>query len=313
MAVNIVETEGLSKRYGSLVALNDLNLSIEEGSIYGFIGPNGAGKTTTLKILATLLSPSTGSVNICGVNVLKSPEEARELIGYMPDFFGVYDDMKVWEYMDFFGAAFRIAKARRASIIDDLLSLVDLGDKKDSYVESLSRGMKQRLCLARALIHDPKLLILDEPASGLDPRARVEMRELLKELKRMGKTIIVSSHILPELSELCTHIGIIERGTLLVSGEVEKIIGGMKVSRTLRVKVIDEPNAVIPLLSERPGIENVHVLEDDLIEMEFKGAEDEIPSIHELLISKDVKVIYLNEVPLDLEDVFFHITKGALQ
>jgi len=211
MAVPVVETQGLGKRYGSLTALKELTLTIEEGSIYGFIGPNGAGKTTTLKILATLLLPSRGTAKICGVDLREGPAKIRPLVGYMPDFFGVYDDMKVWEYMDFFGAAFKLPREKRLASMEGLLALVNLEDKRNDYVESLSRGMKQRLCLARALIHDPALLILDEPASGLDPRARVEMRELLKELKQMGKTIIVSSHILPELSELCTHIGIIER------------------------------------------------------------------------------------------------------
>jgi ABC-2 type transport system ATP-binding protein len=318
MAKLVVATENLTKRYGTKrhggpTALKDLNLEIEEGAIYGFIGPNGAGKTTTLKILATLLLPTEGTAKICDVDLREGPSKIRSLIGYMPDFFGVYDDMKVWEYMDFFGAAFRIDKLKRTSVIDDLLGLVDLTDKKDAYVESLSRGMKQRLCLARALIHDPKLLILDEPASGLDPRARVEMRELLKELKNMGKTIIVSSHILPELSELCTHIGIIEKGELLVSGSVDEIVGRIKVSRTIRIKTAGEVDTIVQALLERRDTANIRQPEDSVIEFEFSGTEKEIAVIHKYVVSQGVELIHFAEMPLDLEDIFFHITKGVVQ
>ena len=203
----MIQIQHLRKEYKELVAVKDLNLELEAGDIFGFIGPNGAGKTTTIKMLSTLLTPTAGRAMVDGIDVVRYPEQVRGIVGYMPDFFGVYDDIKVWEYLDFFAAAYRIPKDKRPQIIDDVLTLTDLNVKKDSYVESLSRGMKQRLCLAKTLVHDPKVLLLDEPASGLDPRARIEIKELLKELKAMGKTIIVSSHILPELADFCNKSG----------------------------------------------------------------------------------------------------------
>ena len=204
------------------MAVKDLCLELEQGDIFGFIGPNGAGKTTTIKMLCALIMPSAGTALVDGMDVVRNPEQIRSIVGYMPDFFGVYDDIKVWEYLDFFAAAYRIPEAPSApQIIDDVLALTDLTVKKDAYVETLSRGMKQRLCLAKTLVHDPKVMLLDEPASGLDPRARIEIRELLKELQAMGKTIIVSSHILPEMEEFCNKIGIIERGELIVAGRRE--------------------------------------------------------------------------------------------
>jgi len=210
----MIKTTHLHKKYKNLVAVKDLNIEIERGDVYGFIGPNGAGKTTTIKILATLISPSFGTASIDGYDVRDYPRAVRAKIGYMPDFFGVYDDMKVWEYLDFFAAAYKIPRQQRVNIIDDVLELTDLHNKREDFVEALSRGMKQRLCLAKTLVHDPDVLLLDEPASGLDPRARIEMRELLKELRRMGKTILISSHILTELADFCNKIGIIEkRGT----------------------------------------------------------------------------------------------------
>jgi len=210
----LIELHGLTKRYGNLTAVDDLTLTIEEGAVFGFIGPNGAGKTTTMRILTTLLRPTSGTARIAGHSVTDDPRAVRRAIGYMPDFFGVYEDMKVWEYLDFFAACYDIPAARRAGMIDDLLALVDLGPKRDAFVDTLSRGMKQRLCLARTLTHDPRVLILDEPASGLDPRARIEMRELLRALQDMGKTIFFSSHILSEVADICTSIGIIEHGRL---------------------------------------------------------------------------------------------------
>ncbi|HET7657755.1 MAG TPA: ABC transporter ATP-binding protein, partial [Bacillales bacterium] len=216
----MIDIVNLSKRYGTFTALNQLNLSIEKGTVFGFVGPNGAGKTTTFSILATLLSPTEGTAYVNGYDVTKKPQSVRRSIGYMPDFFGVYDQFKVMEYLDFYGASYEIPVSERNKLIPQMLELVNLSDKKDVYVDSLSRGMKQRLCLARALIHDPEVLILDEPASGLDPRARVEMREILKELKSMEKTILISSHILPELAEMCDRLGIIENGNLISDGNV---------------------------------------------------------------------------------------------
>lgn len=255
----IVETRNLTKRYGNFTALSDLNLAIERGSIHGFIGPNGAGKTTTMRILATLLEPTGGQAWVSGFAVTEHPYDVRRRIGYMPDFFGVYDNMKVWEYLDFFAAAYHVPQPKRPGLIDDLLALVDLTVKKDSFVEELSRGMKQRLCLARTLVHEPDLLILDEPASGLDPRARIELRELLKELRSLGKTILISSHILSELAEMCTHVAIIERGHLLVSGRVEEILQAMQPARDVYIRVMGRAAQAAALLNTFPGVLSVQL------------------------------------------------------
>jgi ABC-2 type transport system ATP-binding protein len=256
----VVQTDNLTKKYGSFTALHDLNLHIERGSIHGFIGPNGAGKTTTMRILATLLEPSAGQAWVGGYPVTEAPIEVRKRIGYMPDFFGVYDNMKVWEYLDFFAAAYHVPEEKRKGMIGDLLALVDLSAKRDSFVEELSRGMKQRLCLARTLVHEPELLILDEPASGLDPHARIELRELLKELRSLGKTILVSSHILTELAEMCTHVAIIERGHLLVSGEVSRILAAMQPARDIYVRVLDGAAHAAAIAHTFPGVLSVNVL-----------------------------------------------------
>ncbi|HEX9988401.1 MAG TPA: ABC transporter ATP-binding protein [Chloroflexia bacterium] len=260
MTPPIVETRNLTKRYGNFTALYDLNLSIERGSIYGFIGPNGAGKTTTMRIIATLLEPTGGQAWVSGYPVTQEPREVRRRIGYMPDFFGVYDNMKVWEYLDFFAAAYNVPQPRRKPMIDDLLALVELTAKRDSFVEDLSRGMKQRLCLARTLVHEPELLILDEPASGLDPHARIELRELLKALRALGKTILVSSHILTELAEMCTHVAIIERGHLLVNGSVSDILQNMRPSRDIYVRVLDRAPLAMGILERFQGVVSVQAL-----------------------------------------------------
>src|SRR5688572_19716133 len=254
MEAPVVETHNLTRYFGGVAALKDLNMRIERGSIYGFIGPNGAGKTTTMRILATLLAPTAGEAWVSGYPVMGEPYEVRQRIGYMPDFFGVYDNMRVWEYLDFFAASYGVPPEKRRGMIDDLLALVDLPVKRESFVEELSRGMKQRLCLARTLVHDPDLLILDEPASGLDPRARIELRELLRELQRMGKTILVSSHILTELAEMCTHIGIIERGKLLVSGSVSEILKDMRPAREIVVRVLGAAERAVGLLEKLDGV-----------------------------------------------------------
>src|SRR5919206_511038 len=239
----LVEIENLRKEYKNLVAVRGLSLTLDAGDIFGFIGPNGAGKTTTIKMLATLLAPTSGTARVDGIDVREDPEAVRGRIGYMPDAFGVYDDFKVWEYLDFFAAAYRIPRCDRAALIDDVLELTTLTVKKDAYVEELSRGMKQRLCLAKTLIHDPKVLLLDEPASGLDPRARIEIKELLKELKAMGKTIIVSSHILPELADFCTSVGIIERGELIVAGPIDAVMREVTGGRVLEIRVPETDRA----------------------------------------------------------------------
>ncbi|MHB8126058.1 MAG: ABC transporter ATP-binding protein [Desulfitobacteriaceae bacterium] len=244
----MIKVEGLQKTYGKMEALKGVSFEIAQGSIFGFVGPNGAGKTTTLKILATLMVPTKGKAYIDGVDVTRHPKQVRHLMGYMPDFFGVYERIKVIEYLDFYASCYGLSGGKRRSIIADLLELTDLTSKADAYVDSLSRGMKQKLCLARSLVHDPKVLLLDEPASGLDPRARVEMRELLRELKNMGKSIIISSHILPELAELCTEVGIIEGGELIAVGSVDEITTQLNQEKLIQVKVKEKFSEAIAIL-----------------------------------------------------------------
>jgi ABC-2 type transport system ATP-binding protein len=327
----IVQVKGLEKVYRvgrqKLHAVKGIDLELEQGDIFGFIGPNGAGKTTTLKILATLLPPTAGTALIAGHDVVTEPDAVREVIGYMPDFFGVYDDIKVWEYLDFFAAAYRIPKARRAGIIDDVLALTDLTDKKDSYVESLSRGMKQRLCLAKTLIHDPKVLLLDEPASGLDPRARIELKELLKELQAMGKTIIVSSHILPEMEEFCNKIGIIERGEMVVAGDVQQIARQIRGQQFIEITIADGLPIAEQLLHNMP--EWVHSVQRcgtdstngdaaappplrGTLRIGYIGAPEGEYEVLTALVQARVKVRAFHPVKTDLEDVFLRFTKGQV-
>src|SRR5215467_14230968 len=239
----MIETRDLTKMYGDLYALDRLTLKLEKGDVYGFIGPNGAGKTTTMRILATLLNPTWGEATVCGYSIYNGAKEIRRLIGYMPDFFGVYDDMKVIEYLEFFAAAYRIKGPERRKKCEQVLELVDLGYKRDALVTSLSRGMTQRLGLARVLLHEPQVLLLDEPASGRDPRSPIDMRALLKELRNMGKTILVASHILPELADICNKIGIIERGQLLFDGDVQAAIKQVRHNTIYHVAVANDLNA----------------------------------------------------------------------
>src|SRR6266571_8296172 len=254
----MIETRDLTKMYGELYALDRLNLQLEKGDVYGFIGPNGAGKTTTMRILATLLTPTWGEATVCVYSIYNGAKDIRRIMGYMPDFFGVYDDMKVIEYLEFFAAAYRIKGADRRKKCDQVLELVDLGYKRDALVTSLSRGMTQRLGLARVLLHEPQVLLLDEPASGLDPRARIEMRGLIKELRNMGKTIMLSSHILPELADICNKIGIIERGKLLFDGDVETAIRQVRQRHRLTVSVGDGRNfEAKPILERETNVDEV--------------------------------------------------------
>lgn len=301
--------KNLVKKYGKFTAVDNLNLHINKGSIYGFVGPNGAGKTTTMKIIAGLLSATSGSVMINGEEVVKNPRLLREKIGYMPDFFGVYDNLKVTEYMDFYAGTYYIPYKERKDIIDNLLEIVDLTDKKDSYVDSLSRGMKQRLCLARSLVHDPELLILDEPASGLDPRARVEMKEVLKQLREMGKTIIISSHILPELAEMCTEIGIIDRGKLSAEGTVNHIMQQLTKKRIINVKPFENNEKLIKLLSEKPFISEIIENTDD-VEFAFDGDDKKLSLLLKNIITEDIPVISFKEKEGNLEEIFMQITGG---
>lgn len=315
--MNAIETHNLTKRYNGLTAVDNLNLSIQTGTLYGFIGPNGAGKTTTIRMLAGLLDPTAGEILIGGEPIAKDQQRARWLVGYMPDFFGVYDDMKVWEYLDFFARCYDLPAARRATIIDELLHLVDLFEKRDAFVESLSRGMRQRLCLAHALVHDPKILLLDEPASGLDPRARIEMRELLRELGRMGKTVLISSHILTELAEMCDAVGIIERGKLLASGPVEEIALLANANKTLRIQLLEMSEAAVAkatdALKDYPGISGVHEVEGGSIEAVFTGDNTAVSGLLRHLILHDVPVLSFSEALSNLEEIFLSITKGEVQ
>lgn len=315
----MIDIRGVTKIYKELVAVNNLTLTVGQGDIFGFIGPNGAGKTTTIKILATLLKPTQGFALIGGYNVLTQPDDVKRIIGYMPDFFGVYDDMKVWEYLDFFAAAYKIPRDKRKKIIDDVLELTDLTHKKEDYVEALSRGMKQRLCLAKTLVHDPQVLLLDEPASGLDPRARIELRELLKELRRMGKTILISSHILTELADFVNTIGIIEQGTLLYAGDVQAITDQLRGSRQVELRVkpetADRCEEILLQLAAAPPPQNIQGVErdGDAFEIQLPLACEDWTFINENLFGAGVKIVEIKEREIDLEDVFMKITKGIVQ
>lgn len=308
----MLHIENLSKKYGKLTAVDKLSLNVESGSIFGLVGPNGAGKTTTMKILAALLTPTAGRAWIGGEEVSANPMRIRQLVGYMPDFFGVYDDLKVEEYLDFYGASYGMPVRDRRMIIGDLLELVDLSHKRYAYVDSLSRGMKQRLCLARSLVHDPSLLILDEPASGLDPRARVEMRELLKELKSMGKTIIISSHILPELAELCTHIGIMEMGKLVISGTNEEIVHHTQAGRSLQVRVLDRAEEAGLILQDELGLAEISFLNNSVV-LPFSGNDRDLNRILIRMVESGIPVASFSEGRNNLEDIFMQVTKGVVQ
>lgn len=317
MSESFIQIRNLTKRYDTLAALDNLNLDIQQGEVFGFIGPNGAGKTTTMRILTTLLRPTSGRATIGGYAVDENPNEVRRLIGYMPDFFGVYEDMKVWEYLDFFAACYDVPLNTRHGMIGDLLDLVDLGHKRDAYVESLSRGMKQRLCLARTLAHDPQVLILDEPASGLDPRARIEMRELLRELQGMGKTIFFSSHILSEVADICSSIGIMEAGKLVAHGNLEEMRRQLQVHRLIQVRVLGETAALKDKLFSAPFVQSVTdgtavELTPDIVRFDFTGDDAALSDLLRDLIQGGLPLISFSEQVGDLEDVFMQATKGVV-
>lgn len=314
--MNAIETHHLTKRYGKLTAVDTLNLAVAPGTLYGFIGPNGAGKTTTIRMLAGLLEPTSGEILINGEAISSKPDRARWLVGYMPDFFGVYDDMKVWEYLDFFGRCYQLPTDKRATMVDELLHLVELYDKRDAFVESLSRGMRQRLCLAHTLVHDPAILLLDEPASGLDPRARIEMRELLRELGRMGKTVLISSHILTELAEMCDAVAIIEQGKLLASGPVRDIARAAKAGTMLRLTLMPHSDETVAhaeqLLRAYPGVSEVWPLSDG-IEVAMDGTPEQITALLRHLVTANVPLLYFSETRSNLEEIFLTVTKGQVQ
>jgi ABC-2 type transport system ATP-binding protein len=305
----MIETNDLTKMYGELYALNRLNLTLNQGDVYGFIGPNGAGKTTTMRILATLLNPSWGEATVCGYSIYTGSKEIRRVIGYMPDFFGVYDDMKVIEYLEFFASAYRIKGPARRKICEEVLELVDLTYKRDALVTSLSRGMTQRLGLARTLLHDPQVLLLDEPASGLDPRARIEMRALLKELRTMGKTILVSSHILPELADICNKIGIIEQGCLLVNGEVTEVMRRVRTDIVLNIAVSDRMTDAANMLEGQPEVETVQDKNGVLVVKLNEGV-NQYGFLASRLIENGFDLTLFKEDEINLETAFMHLTKG---
>ncbi|RIW37379.1 ABC transporter ATP-binding protein [Bacillus salacetis] len=308
----MIEIVNLTKRYGSFTALDNLNLSIEKGTVFGVVGPNGAGKSTTFSILATLLAPTEGTAYVNGFDVTKDPKKVRKQIGYMPDFFGVYDQFKASEYLDFYGASYGLSAAERKALIPQLLELVNLSHKKDSYVDLLSRGMKQRLCLARCLIHDPEVLILDEPASGLDPRARIEMRDILKELKTMGKTILISSHILPELAEICDELGVIENGNLVASGSVSVIHQQLQANKILNVTVMNETEMAAAFFEDDPQVAEVLRDEKDsrTIHFAYSGTDEEQAALLSKAVQAGLLIIDFSQKKTDLEDIFLEITKG---
>jgi ABC-2 type transport system ATP-binding protein len=318
----IIETRNLCKRYGRLTAVDNLSLSVEQGAIYGFVGPNGAGKTTTMRMLTTLLQPTSGEALVAGHSVTRDARAVRRAIGYMPDFFGVYDDMKVWEYLDFFAACYEIPEATRTSLIGELLELVDLTHRREDMVDSLSRGMKQRLCLARTLAHDPQVLILDEPASGLDPRARIEIRELLVELSRMGKTVFFSTHILADVAEICTQVGIIEAGRLVAQGSLDEMQRRLRPHRRLQITLLDRVDEAQAVLLGQEGVLEVRPPKANgapgnggagqVVELDFAGDDEAMSALLRALVSRGLPVLHFTEAASDLEDVFMHATKGIV-
>lgn len=321
----MIETINLTKRYGELVALDALNLAIEQGDCFGFIGPNGAGKSTTIKILATLLKPSSGQAMIDGLTVGYQNRQIRPVIGYVPDWMGAYEDMVVTEYLEFFAACYNINGQHRKKVVADVLDLTDLNYKATAEVNSLSRGMQQRLSIARVLLHDPKVLLMDEPASGLDPRARIEIRELLKELKRMGKTIIISSHILPELGDLCNTVGIIERGKLLFSGTVAEAMRRARVGNTVHVAVADRTTQAAGVLQQLPGVAKVTVSDPPpgvrpssgdgrVINVNFEAdSKTNVTDVPNLLVNQGFRILMFTEEAVNLETAFMRLTKGVVQ
>ncbi len=307
----MITAENLTKVYGKRTALDQVSFEVPEGEIFGFVGPNGAGKTTTLRILAALLEPTSGRASIDGADVAQRPGQVHSRLGYMPDFFGVYDQLTVTEYLDFYAACYRQPKTRRTKIVNDLLELIGMTERRDQAVDTLSRGLKQRLCLARALVHDPVVLLLDEPASGLDPRARVEMREILRELRRMGKTIVISSHILPELTELCTMIGIIDQGHMLATGPVHEVIQKLSADRRVRITIVGDRDAAVAILKPLAAVRQVDIA-NGTIEATYEGDETTAAEILQALTAEGVKVSAFSPVDGGLEEAFMRITSEGV-
>ena len=307
----MIELNGFGKDYGDFTAVECLDLKINQGEMFGFIGPNGAGKSTSIRFMTTLLRATRGDGSVNGFSISQKPMDVRRSIGYMPDAFGVYDGMKVWEFLDFFAVAYKIGLSKRKQVIRDVLELLDLTYKRDDYVNGLSRGMKQRLCLAKTLVHDPPVLILDEPASGLDPRARVEIKELLKELRRMGKTILISSHILTELADCCTSIGIIERGKLLMHGPMDEIYNRIRGNQVVEARFGNNLDKGLSIVRSDPNVRDVQI-DGEKISIEFAEADINPSDLLKALVSNDVEVINFGRKDPNLEDVFMMVTKGLV-
>ncbi|MCU0717931.1 MAG: ABC transporter ATP-binding protein [Pirellula sp.] len=307
----MIELHEFGKDYGEFRAVDSITMKIDAGELFGFIGPNGAGKSTSIRFLATLLKPTRGDGSINGFSVNKNPMDVRRSIGYMPDDFGVYDGMKVWEFLDFFAVAYKIGRTQRKQVIGDVLELLDLTHKRDDYVNGLSRGMKQRLCLAKTLVHDPPVLILDEPTSGLDPRARIEVKALLRELRKMGKTILISSHILSELADCCTSIGIIERGQLLMHGPIESVYRKIRRNRIVEVRFLENQDAGVSILRSEPTLRGIDI-DGNRATAEFETDDAGLADILTRLVNGGVKMKSFNDKDPTLEDVFMLVTKGLV-
>lgn len=303
--------ENLEKNFGALKAVNNLSMEVGKGDILGFIGPNGAGKTTTIRMISTLLKPSAGTIKINDVDINEHPDEVRSLIGYMPDDFGMYEDLRLWEYLDLFASAYNIPVNKRKQMIGDVLELTDLFEKRKLFIGQLSRGMQQRLCLSKTILHDPQLLLLDEPASGLDPRARIDLKEIFKELKRMGKTIVISSHILPELADFCNKIAIIEQGKLAASGNVQDVVEMCRGGKVYNIKLVENFDEAIKCLLDIPLVSNASI-NNNIISITWNGDNNDIFQVINMLVAKGFKILSFNEVEVDLEDVFMKVTHGVI-
>ena len=308
----MLEVKNLRKEYGQLVAVQGVSFSLQPGDVFGFIGSNGAGKTTTIRMISTLLEPTSGTAVLYGADIRKNPMDVRRMIGYMPDFFGLYDDVKVWEYLDFFASIYQVPARERMSVIDNVLELTDLTVKKQAFVQSLSRGMQQRLCLARCLVHGPQLLLLDEPASGLDPRARAELKELIAELGRMGKIVIVSSHILPELADFCNTVGIIEKGEMLAFGAVNQIVADLQSTRIIEAQFLRENQRAADILVQMPHVVAAQATGEGAVRIDYAGDRESQAELIAQLVQLGLPLVSFTEEKADLEDVFLRLTTGAV-
>jgi ABC-2 type transport system ATP-binding protein len=309
----VIRVEHVSHWFGALHVLRDVSFEVPAGQIFGFIGPNGAGKTTTLRMIATLLEPDDGRVLVDGLDVVDRPAEVRRVLGFMPDGFGVYERITVLEYLEFFAAAHALPIDTRLRTVDAVMELTDLGPLRERLVRELSKGMKQRLAIARTLLHDPKVLVLDEPANGLDPRARIEMRELIEELARLGKTILLSSHILTELSDLCHSVAILEKGGLVLSGPVGEIGQRLRPERGVRLRFIDPPSDVLDRLRAAPGVLEVDRDPDGAFELSYRGGDEVVAELVRWAVGEGLSVVRVEPDRNDLERIFLEVTKGDVQ